>query len=133
MTVGTEAAISANNVGKRVSPRVALNAKSDNLATPTLRSITLTGLRRPSTRAIITANIVASDFQHLRNNQLHKLTAAEIAAQLRTWATNTSSVTVVDPNGASRTMMVLPMVKEQEIGILDDRQPETVITIMLRA
>lgn len=133
MTVGTETAISANNVGKRVSPRVALTAKTDNLATPTLRSITLSGLRRPSTRGIITAHIVAADVQRLRSGQVNNLTAAGVLSQLRTWAAQTSAVTVVDPNGTSRTMMMLPEFKESEIGILDNRAPEIVATVVLRA
>ena len=133
MTVGSETSITTNNVGKRVSPRVALNAKSDNLATPTLRAISLTGIRRPSTRGMITAHIVAADSQYQRSGQLNNLTAAQILSQLRTWAAQTSSITVVDPNGTSRSMMMMPEFKEDEIGILDNRAPEIVATVTLRA
>lgn len=132
MTADTLTAISANNVGKRLSIRVALNAKSDNSDTPKLRAVTFTGVRRPSARAIITAHILCTDDQRLRQGQQNNLTAEAIIDQLETWQANTSSLTVVDPTGTSRTMILLPDIKYQEVGITEERHPEIAATIMLR-
>lgn len=132
-TSETAATISANNVGKRISVRVSLVAKTDNSATPVLRSVTFTGVRRPSSRAIITAQILCADAQVLRNGQKHPLRAADQLSQLRTWSTNTSAITVVAPEGTSRSMVVLNDLKETEVGILSDRHPEIVATVKLRA
>lgn len=115
--------------GTRIEVRLDHTLPSDSIPFR-LTSVVVKGAERPRTMKVISATVRCAD--HVPTYAgTDRRTGAQILLDLEEYATSASAVTLVDPLGIERQVLVLPPIAEREEAQYGDEPPEMLATIQM--